>query len=65
MTNLLKSSEAAKYLGYAEQTLRMSRSTNNLGGVPTPKFIKLGGKSVRYKKEDLDQWISEATQETK
>jgi len=61
MTHLLTSVEAAKYLSYSEQTLRMSRSTGKLSGVKAPKFIKLGVKSVRYTQEDLDNWIAEAS----
>ena len=26
-----------------------------------PKFVKLGGRSVRYRREDLEEWIAECT----
>lgn len=55
---LLTSSEAAQYLGYSEYSLRKSRCDGNtLCGHPTPDFVRIGTKTIRYKKEDLDQWI--------
>jgi excisionase family DNA binding protein len=54
---LMTTEEAAKYLGYSEYTLRQSRSTGLLGGMNTPKFIRLGQKSIRYKEEDLKAWV--------
>ena len=60
MNNLLTSKEAAKYLGYSEGSLRTSRvKGKGLSGLDTPKFIKIGS-SIRYKKEDLDAWVSGA-----
>lgn len=28
-----------------------------------PKFVKLGGRAVRYRREDLDEWIARHTRE--
>jgi excisionase family DNA binding protein len=54
---LLRSKEAAKYLGVSHGMLRISRHTGELfKGVPGPKFLKLG-KAVRYPRENLDEWI--------
>lgn len=64
MSALLSSEQAAEYLGYAEYTLRSSRSTGKLSGLDTPKFIKLGSR-VRYKKDDLDSWIKDASSSDK
>ena len=55
---LLTSTEAAKYLGYSEYSLRKSRCDGNtLCGHPTPDFIRIGTKTIRYKQESLDAWI--------
>lgn len=56
MKALLTTKEAAAYLGYAEYTLRKSRVTGTLGGVPAPKVTRIG-KTPRYKNVDLDLWI--------
>lgn len=55
---LLTTTDAADYLGYSERSLRKSRSKGQrLSGHPTPTFVRIGTKTIRYKKEDLDQWI--------
>lgn len=48
---LLRSQDAAQYIGVSYAALRKLRSVG--GG---PDFIK-SGKFVRYKIEDLDKWI--------
>jgi len=48
----LKETEAADYLNCAPITLAKDRCERTLG-IP---FYKLG-RSVRYKKEDLDAWM--------
>lgn len=58
---LLTTEEAARYLGYASYTLRASRSNGMLSKHKTPKYIKLGHKSIRYKKSDLDEWIKNSS----
>lgn len=42
--------EAARYLGYAPNTLRMWRSSR-IG----PVFCKKGG--IKYRRQDLDEWM--------
>ena len=48
--------EAAAYLGLAVSTLNKWRCYGNHG----PAFVKLG-KAVRYRREDLDAYLSTAT----
>lgn len=48
---LLNTAQAAEYTGLAKQTLHQKRVSG--GG---PKFCKIG-RSVRYRKEDLNTWI--------
>lgn len=57
MQKLMKEKEAATYLGYSIWSMQKSRNTGLLGGVEAPKSIKIGAKTIRYKKEDLDTWI--------
>ena len=58
MENLLTTDAAADYLGVASNTLRRSRWSNELCGVRPPEFMKLGTKTVRYRREALDEWLS-------
>lgn len=53
---LLTTGEAAKFLGYSPRSLNNSRVSGLLGGVPAPKFVKLG-RAVRYKKDTLEKWV--------
>ena len=59
---LFTSQEAANYLAVPENSLRISRMKREnerygvLLGVKAPLFVKIG-KSIRYKREDLDAWI--------
>ena len=48
---LFNTARAAEYTGLAKQTLHQKRVSG--GG---PRFCKIG-RSVRYRKEDLDTWI--------
>jgi predicted DNA-binding transcriptional regulator AlpA len=50
--NLHTASEAARLLGWKEITLAKRRQF----GLP-PRFIKLGGRSVRYRLEDLEAFV--------
>lgn len=50
---LLTTEQAAIYVGLAKQTITERRVTG--GG---PKFCKIG-RAVRYKREDLDEWIDQ------
>lgn len=53
---LLSEEEAAKLLGMKKQTLANWR-TNGVG----PKFVKVGGRSIRYKLSELLAFIEDRT----
>ena len=50
---LLKTAEAAQYLGVSESLLHKLRLTG--GG---PVFVRLAGRSIRYRRTDLDDWVN-------
>ena len=52
-TALLKPAEAARRLGVQERALERWRSTG--GG---PPYVKLGGKTLRYRTSDLEAFIA-------
>jgi excisionase family DNA binding protein len=54
---LLTSKETAEILSIPEGTLRQWRCAGK-----GPVFIKLGGKSVRYNRTDLDEFIRQGRQ---
>ena len=51
-SELLTEQEAANYLSVVPRTLRLWRRVRNL------PYIKLSGKVIRYRRDDLDRWIS-------
>jgi excisionase family DNA binding protein len=58
----LTTKEAAEHLGYSPYTLRRARLDGTLSGKEAPKATK-SGKAVRYKKSDLDAWMTGDTEE--
>lgn len=50
---LLTTKEAANYLRLAKVTLERFRLTGS-----GPAFCKMGDKAVRYRPEDLDDWLA-------
>jgi excisionase family DNA binding protein len=50
--NLLKTEDAASYLGVSPSLLNKLRLTG--GG---PQFVRLAGRAIRYRRADLDAWI--------
>jgi predicted DNA-binding transcriptional regulator AlpA len=52
MTDCMRSAAAAQYLGIAQSTLNKSRLTGN-----GPSFVKIGRRSVVYRKADLDKFL--------
>ena len=54
----LDTHEASLLLGYKSSTLRISRVTGILGGVPAPAYRKLGRKVV-YDRVTLNEWLSQ------
>jgi hypothetical protein len=55
--------QAAAYVGCSRHTLRKSRYTGVLLGLPAPSYLKLGVK-VLYKTQELDRWLSSVPQIT-
>jgi len=52
MKDLLRTTEAAEYVGLAPVTLERMRLTGE-----GPSFAKLG-RAVRYRLQDLDNWVA-------
>jgi excisionase family DNA binding protein len=50
---MFTSHEAAGYLRLSQRTLERLRCSG-LG----PKFIRCGGRSIRYRQTDLEEWIA-------
>lgn len=53
-----KSKTAAAHLQVAESTLRKSRVTGTLCGLPAPAYTKMG-RTVLYDIADLDAWLEQ------
>lgn len=60
VSNLRNELQGAQYLAVAVGTLRKSRHTGTLLGHPTPRYLKIG-RTVRYRQEDLDEWLNQFT----
>lgn len=58
MEYLLNTKEAAKYIGMSKAFLERDRWTGN----PQIPFVKVGSRAVRYRKNDLDSYISSRLQ---
>ena len=59
MTKLVDENVAAEILGMSVGWLRQSRCHGNLENrTPAPPFVKLG-RSVKYRVEDLENWITD------
>lgn len=56
---LANTKEVADFLGYTEQGLAQWRYR----GVG-PKFIKLGGRAIRYDWNDVHAWVAEQTRQS-
>lgn len=54
---LLTSQELAKYLGLTEATIR-----NWQWAGQGPPFVRLGNKVIRYRREDVEKWLTEKAQ---
>jgi predicted DNA-binding transcriptional regulator AlpA len=55
---LIDTIEAAKVLNLAPNTLRIWR-VKGIG----PEFVRLGSRTIRYRREDLAAWINQRTNE--
>jgi excisionase family DNA binding protein len=52
----LTNDEAAEYIGYSPSWMRQSRMS---GRMDTPPFLRVGGRSIRYLRTDLDRWLEQ------
>ncbi len=53
----LSEKETSEYIGMSRSFLRQSRMEGNRSTrTPAPPFLKIG-RSVRYLREDLDNWL--------
>lgn len=56
---ILKEKDAAEYIGMSRSFLRQDRMNGfRENRTPGPKFLKIG-RSIRYLKEDLDEWLNQ------
>jgi len=59
----LSEKDAASYIAMSRSFLRQSRMNGDREGrTPTPPYLKIGSRSVRYLKEDLDTWLEQFRQ---
>ena len=54
LQRILRTPEAAAYVGLAPATLEKLRVTGR-----GPQFVRLGGRAVGYDRAELDRWIDE------
>ena len=54
---LLNQGQAASLIGVSERTLECWRCRG--GG---PPFVKISRRAVRYRRQDIDQWVGERVQ---
>jgi len=55
--------QAAQYVSMSRSFLRQGRMNGNREGrTPTPPYLKIGSRSVRYLKVDLDCWLKQFRQ---
>jgi predicted DNA-binding transcriptional regulator AlpA len=59
MQRVLRTPEAAKYLGLAVSTLEKFRLTGE-----GPKFVRIGIRAVGYLTDDLDDWLRSRVRST-
>lgn len=55
---LLTPQEAAEYLKISAHALRLMRAARREDGKTGPNYMKLGHKTLRYRKSDLDDYAS-------
>lgn len=56
---LLTEKEVNNIFSIPANTLRASRRTGLLWGVKSPKFLKIGSKTVRYRVSDILDWLNQ------
>jgi predicted DNA-binding transcriptional regulator AlpA len=56
---LLTEQQAATYISMSRSFLRQSRMDGlRTNRTPGPAWIQIGSRSIRYRVEDLDEWIA-------
>ena len=61
----LTEQQAAQYIAMSRSFLRQGRMNGDREGrTPAPPYLKIGSRSVRYLKEDLDTWLEQFRQES-
>ncbi len=63
---LLTLEQAAAYVGFAPETVRKwtySKTTGRTAPAGWPEPIKIGGKAIRWRRSDLENWVSGLRQE--
>ena len=50
---ILRTREAASYVGLAKSTLEKRRLTGD-----GPPYVRLGGRAVGYERDELDAWLA-------
>lgn len=57
---LYTEAEAAHILGVSRSYLRHARMDGHRGnGIPAPNFTRIGSRTIRYKKEAIDQFLEQ------
>jgi hypothetical protein len=55
---LLNTEQAAKYLGVSSYSVKLSRCSGQLCGVPAPAYKKIG-RLVRYEPSVIGEWLDQ------
>jgi excisionase family DNA binding protein len=56
MSRFLTTAQAASVLGFHASYLAKARLTGS-----GPRYLKIGGRSVRYRRSDIDAWLADKT----
>lgn len=54
--DILRDADAALYVGMSESWLRQTRMIGRTDG---PPFVRVGTRSIRYRRSDLDRWLEQ------
>lgn len=55
----MPSSEAARYIGMSHSWLRQTRINTKFRVNGGPPFVRVGARSIRYLRADLDYWLAQ------
>ena len=57
---LFNEKESAFYIGMSRSFLRQGRMNGPLENkIPPPVFVKIGKRTIRYHRDDLDNWVKQ------